>query len=290
MRTSGAPLDRGYVVARNILLDALAALAPYGHEAVIVVGAQAIYLRCEDATTIIPPFTLDSDLVLDLGRRTSDAPIKGHLESLGYALRDGQPGLYSAPNVPIEARAFAGVDLFVPAAYAAGDHRRDANIPGDPRAARRQRGLEVTLFDRSPMTIRALESSDRSATEAFVAGPASLIVAKLIKIGERFGGDPARVEPKDILDVYRLLYTYDAAGLARTLESCRDKANAAPVIEDAVASLDEYFTGSRARALGVLEEYLNPYPVKADIVEATRLLSGELLAALTTNTSAEGES
>lgn len=57
MRTSGAPVDAGYVIARNTLLDALAALAPYGREAVIVVGAQAVYLRCEEVRAIGSPFT-----------------------------------------------------------------------------------------------------------------------------------------------------------------------------------------------------------------------------------------
>lgn len=136
-----------------------------------MVGAQAIYLRCEEAEPIVSPFTLDSDIVLDLKRRASTAPIKPHLEKLGYALRDGQPGLYQAPNIPIEAQASGGVDLFVPEAYAVGNHRRDADIPGDPRAARRQRGLEITLLDRSAMTIQSFQPGDTRAVEALVAGP-----------------------------------------------------------------------------------------------------------------------
>lgn len=286
MSSFGAPLDRGYVVARNILLDALAALAPYGSEAVIVVGAQAIYLRCDETATPISPFTLDSDLVIDVEQRTSDVPIRAHLESLGYTLRNGQPGLYQSPNVPVDARAFGGVDLFVPAAYAVGAHRRDASIPGDPRAARRQRGLEVTLLDRSRMIVGSLQCGDARAIEALVAGPAALLVAKLIKIKERFEGDRSRVEPKDVLDVYRLLYSKDAPQLVRALEACRDNAAAWPVIGDALATLRKDFTGLRPQALGVLEEYLEPYPVKAEIVEATRLLSEELLTAFGTTDAA----
>ncbi len=40
----GSALDPLYVAARRVLLDALTLLAPHG-EALIVVGAQAVYLR-----------------------------------------------------------------------------------------------------------------------------------------------------------------------------------------------------------------------------------------------------
>ncbi len=53
-----------YVAARGVLLDALFALAPHG-KAVIVVGAQAIYLRTGDADLAIAPYTTDGDLALN---------------------------------------------------------------------------------------------------------------------------------------------------------------------------------------------------------------------------------
>lgn len=277
---SGANLDFGYVIARNILLDALSALKAYGREAVIVVGAQAIYLRCEEGATIIPPFTIDSDLVLDLARRISPAPIKTHLETLGYSLRNGQPGLYQAPNLAVEAQAAGGVDLFVPAAYAIGNHRRDANIPGDPSAARRQRGLELTIIDRTPMIIRSLDPTNEREVEALVAGPAALLAAKLVKICERLKGDAARVEPKDVLDVYRILYSYDPKILAKTFLDFRAHDVAGPIIVEAIACMRDEFAGNDARALNLLEKYLDAYPVRFEVIESTRLLTEDLLEAL----------
>ncbi|TAM58745.1 hypothetical protein EPN52_10035 [bacterium] len=228
--------------------------------------------------SIVPPFTIDSDLVLDLQHCISHAPIKTHLETLGYSLRDGQPGLYQAPNLPKEAQAAGGVDLFVPAADAIGKHRRDANIPGDPGAARRQRGLELAIIDRSTLIIHSLDPRDTRTVEALVAGPAALLAAKLIKIGERLRS--GRVEPKDVLDVYRILSSRDAAALAETLRLFRDHKIAGPIIVEAVTCMHDEFTGDTARALRLLEQYLDPYPIKAEVVEATRLLTEELLAAL----------
>jgi len=47
-----------------VLLDALFALAPYG-AAIIVAGAQAIYLHTGDADFAIAPSTIDSDFVIN---------------------------------------------------------------------------------------------------------------------------------------------------------------------------------------------------------------------------------
>ncbi len=55
-----------YLVARRVLLDALVALKPH-IGAVIVIGAQAVYLRTEDRMPHYQPFTTDADLVIDPG-------------------------------------------------------------------------------------------------------------------------------------------------------------------------------------------------------------------------------
>jgi hypothetical protein len=72
--------DPLYVAARRVLLDALFALAPHG-KAVIVVGAQAIYLRTGDAELAIAPYTSDGDLALNPSL-LSDSPL------LDRAMRD----------------------------------------------------------------------------------------------------------------------------------------------------------------------------------------------------------
>ncbi len=58
-------LDPIYIAARRVLLDALIALAPHG-KAVIVVGAQAVYLRTglNDVAMAVAPYTTDGDLAI----------------------------------------------------------------------------------------------------------------------------------------------------------------------------------------------------------------------------------
>lgn len=57
-------IDPRYVQARRVLLDALEALAPY-RDAVILAGAQAVYVRTGLTDVGIAPFTTDGDLALD---------------------------------------------------------------------------------------------------------------------------------------------------------------------------------------------------------------------------------
>ena len=60
--------DRDHIAARETLLDAVEALAPHS-DAVILVGAQAIYVHAEseDASFALSPFTYDADIALDPG-------------------------------------------------------------------------------------------------------------------------------------------------------------------------------------------------------------------------------
>lgn len=62
--TPGRTPDPEYVVARRILLDALDALGEH-RGAVVVAGAQAIYLRAGAAVLPIADLTTDADLALD---------------------------------------------------------------------------------------------------------------------------------------------------------------------------------------------------------------------------------
>ena len=69
-----------YVEARRVLLDVLAALAPQ-LRAVVLVGAQAVYLRTEGRMAGYQPFTTDADVVLD-------PTLLGPIPSLGDAMRN----------------------------------------------------------------------------------------------------------------------------------------------------------------------------------------------------------
>ena len=56
--------DREYVAARRVLLDALDALGAQ-RKAVVLVGAQAIYLRVGAGGVELAPFTTDGDLAIN---------------------------------------------------------------------------------------------------------------------------------------------------------------------------------------------------------------------------------
>lgn len=64
-----------YVEARRVLLDALVALQPH-IAAVVLIGAQAVYLRTAGRLPTYQPFTTDADLVIDPGQLV-DVPLLG---------------------------------------------------------------------------------------------------------------------------------------------------------------------------------------------------------------------
>src|SRR5579862_4984411 len=86
-----ADIDPRYVAARHVLLDALFALAPHG-KAVIVAGAQAVYLRTGDANIAVAPYTTDGDLALDPQLLGEEPEIEGGMTKANFYLQrpDGQ--------------------------------------------------------------------------------------------------------------------------------------------------------------------------------------------------------
>ena len=94
------PIDPHYIEARAVLLDALDALAPF-REAVILVGAQAVYVHTQavDSDFAVSPFTFDADLALDpellIGQPGAIQPplITEAMQAAGFTLT-GQPGIY----------------------------------------------------------------------------------------------------------------------------------------------------------------------------------------------------
>jgi hypothetical protein len=71
--------DPRYVAARCALLDALVALEPHA-AAVIIAGAQAVYLHTGTGDLAVAPFTTDADLALDPEHLASD-PLPPHCSS-----------------------------------------------------------------------------------------------------------------------------------------------------------------------------------------------------------------
>ena len=191
----GAP-DPEYVAARRVLLDALEALSDH-RAALILVGAQAIYMHTGEGDLAVAPYTTDGDIALDPAELGPAPKLEDAMRHAGFRLDEQQPGVWFGTGA-------LEIDLLVPQSVS-GVGTRGARLgEHGNRAARKARGLEAALVDSSPMVIPALEEQDERRFEIAVAGRAALLVAKLHKLADR-RDTPDRVEDKDALDVLRLL-------------------------------------------------------------------------------------
>jgi hypothetical protein len=80
-----------YVEARRVLLDALTALTPH-IDALVLVGAQAVYLRTAGRIETYQPFTTDADVVLDPRLLGPIPPLGQAMQRAGFTLTD-EPGI-----------------------------------------------------------------------------------------------------------------------------------------------------------------------------------------------------
>ena len=202
--------DQYYVDARETLFDAVEALGPHSG-AVILVGAQAIYVQVEGNDDNFAPsrFTYDADFALDPELLGSSPAIVDAMGRAGFRLSD-QPGLYRRDGG-------AQVDLLVPLAVG-GPGRRAARlgVHGN-RAAMKVHGLEGALVSHKRRKVTSLVPGAYRSCTLKVAGPAALLVAKVHKIGERLQDPDVRRRdqlPKDAFDIYRLLRAIDTAEMA----------------------------------------------------------------------------
>ncbi|MFL6077841.1 MAG: hypothetical protein ACJ73S_31140 [Mycobacteriales bacterium] len=109
--------SRLYVVARRVLLDALEALAEQ-REALILVGAQAVYLRSGDADLFVGRYTKDADIGIDPTRLAADPHLEKAMVAAGFTLSldrgDGQPGTWLREVSMDGGPVAVPVDLLVP--------------------------------------------------------------------------------------------------------------------------------------------------------------------------------
>ena len=265
---SGGP-DPVYVRARTTLLNAADALVEQ-LDAVVLVGAQAIYLHTGDADFTVAEYTTDADICV-VPTDLSDKPLLAEaLEARGFSLRE-HPGRWISPDgIP--------VDLMVPEALA-GTGSRGARLgPHGKKAVRRAKGLEGALVDRARMMIASLDPTDNRQVAMFVAGPAALLVAKVHKIAERTGtGD--RVSDKDALDVLRLLQVTDTTTLAAGLVQLARHEISAVVTTEAVSRLQPLFGTPEAAGIAMAVRAARPN-AQADVISASFIaLVSDLLTA-----------
>ena len=244
--SNGVDLDPLYVAARRVLLDALVSLAPHG-KAIIVVGAQAVYLRTglNDVAIAVAPYTTDGDLALDPALLGDEPELEESMREAGFTL-DGPGSWLTVKRVGAQ-DVVVPVDLMVPEAASTGEGTRGARLGvHGKRAARRAVGLEAALVDHGPIAITALDPVDTREVTAEVAGVAALLVAKAHKIKDRVKAAKFdRISDKDASDVYRIMQTARPEDVAKALGDLLRDPIAGPVTEQALDYLKELF-GRRA--------------------------------------------
>jgi hypothetical protein len=244
-------VDPRYVAARRALLDALIGLESHA-DALVIAGAQAVYLHTGDGDLAVAPFTTDADLAVNPERLASAPLIEAAMKEAGFqpALLGGhvEPGIWMTEVEVAGGRLLVPVDLIVPEAAASGGGRRAARLGAHGRrAARRATGLEAALVDNAPRTIAALDPADSRSLIANVAGPAALLVAKAHKIHERVeSGRLDRLDDKDAADVVRLMQTTVPETVGTTLAQLEADPVAGGVSAAALDYLEALF-GRRGR-------------------------------------------
>jgi hypothetical protein len=197
-----------------VLLDALQALDDH-LPAIIVVGAQAVYLHTGEGDFVEPPMTTDADLALDVVSLAEEPDITTALTDADF-----KPG--PNPGRWLGAGEVAVDIMVIPSQSGhAKKGARAARLPGHGEwAARITTGLEPAVVDHASQMLAALDRSDQRQVEVNVAGPAALLVAKAIKIEERLRDvrtAASRVKEKDALDMLRLLQAIETADLVAGL-------------------------------------------------------------------------
>jgi hypothetical protein len=98
--------DPQYVEARRVLLDALDALTPQ-RDAVVLAGAQAIYIRAGANSLPVSDYTVDGDLALDPAALLDEPELEELMEKAGFklAVKQGsrEPGIWTVEVVVADA-------------------------------------------------------------------------------------------------------------------------------------------------------------------------------------------
>jgi Nucleotidyltransferase len=277
MRTPGVP-DPQYVVARTVLLDALEALGTQ-REAIVVVGAQAIYLHTGTVELAVPEFTIDADLTIDPTLLRDVPEIESALRAAHFQ-GGNRVGAWIVHRDIDGVTTKIEVDLMVPEAVGGGG-RRAARLGGHAKeVARKARGLEAALVDKATMTIGALDTEDRRTLTVAVAGPTALLISKLHKIAERASErQQRRVDDKDALDVLRLVQGTGTARLAATMVKLLQVNLTRNVTREALTVLADQFSSPRAPGARMAVRAAGPLMPADEVAQSCAALASDLVRA-----------
>lgn len=274
MRASGAVADE-LRLARMGLLDALGALESH-LDALVLIGAQAIYLHTGTVDVALAEFTTDSDVAVDPDVLGTHPLVEEAMSAAGFT-PDPRPSAIgswiSSGGLP--------VDLMVPDAVA-GAGRRGARVPPHGvTSMRKARGIEATLIDNSTMVIPSLDpATDARIFEISVAGPTALLVAKLHKINDR-ADTPRRQDNKDAHDIYRLLRAVETDRFVAGAGLLQAHQVSAAVTHEALEHLGALFAGGSSAPgslmAGAAEELVGD---PSNVAESVALLAQDLLDAV----------
>ena len=273
-------MDELYVLARRVLLDALYALGLH-RDAVIVVGAHAVYMRVDDADLAVAPHTTDGDLAIEPAALGETPPLEQAFTHAGFLPREGDSVGVWVTHRPTSASTTTefAIDLLVPASISPGKGRRAARLPGhDARSARIVRGLEGVIADADVMRVGALDTSDGRELDVRVAGSAALLVAKLHKIRDRSGTE--RSTDKDALDIPRLLRGTATDDLAGRMQQLLRDDNARPVAEEALDLFGSQFADRAGEGIEMAVRAAGALGDPAEISASCEVLAGDLLRAM----------
>lgn len=211
-------------------------------------GAQAIYLRTGAGDIAVAPYTTDGDLVVDPTWLSAEPELEAAMMAAGFHLAIAgnghvEPGIWVAESDIGGDSFLIPVDLIVPEGNATPGGRRGAPLgPHGNKAARRARGLEAALVDKSRMMVSALDPNDRRSVTVDVAGEAALLVSKAHKLHDRVAsGKPDRLDDKDAADVVRIMQTTSPTAVGATLKSLLEHPIAGQSTGEALQYLGELF-------------------------------------------------
>jgi hypothetical protein len=267
-------VDSLYIAARRVMLDALEALREQ-RDAIVLVGAHAIYYFAGESRLPVAAFTTDADFSIAADLLTDD-PLLGDLMMAKGFFRGSEVGRWESPSGVV-------VDLMVPEAIAGPKRKatsRSAQLGVHGKdVARRATGLEGSLVDREWATVASLDPNDDRSVEVWIAGPGALLIAKTHKIYERIH-QPNRLGDKDALDIYRLLQAVSTEDLVRRLVTLQDSEVSREVTADAVKYLPELFGNRGAVGVAMALRAAGAPPEGENLAASLVVLVGDIVNSL----------